>query len=195
MINRTVPTAVLLFLLITGLIGGGFYFYQASEDFAVGVNDDASSMTASIATPVADIPGDDVQATYTNDTYGYSLTYPANWFVSEDRKIIDTVNNIYSIIYFSKREGGRDVMVSVSGNEWKLKDKAPSTKDVTIDGNTETAYIFPEGYDCTGGAAECSFYTIPMKNGDMWIDIGAFGNIDPDLNDEQFKILSTFTLN
>ena len=162
---------ILKVLLVLILIGAEFYFYTFRNEVEVSNYD---------------------HRTYTNATYGYTLQYPKDWFVSEETRTLDDVNKIYSSVSFSPEKDGRDITIVVNGKEWLLKYETEETKKIKINSAEQTVYIFSNGYECAfDGPATCPFYVIPIKNGDLWYELHAKGNIKTDDN-IKLKILSTF---
>lgn len=168
-------------IVVILIIGGGAYLYLnknnnvLDEDIKVVENSEEQNWD-----------------TYTNEEYRYSLQYPSDWTRGEEQQIIGGPNKIYSTISFNKDD--KKVTISVNGNEWLLKHETSITKEVVIDGQKYTAYIFPNGYECYGAdnLESCSFYRIPIEKDGLWYELGATGYIDDNLEGIQFDILSTF---
>ena len=65
--------------------------------------------------------------------------------------------------------------VTVNRNERTIKRSATTTVEVTLDKVKATAYIFPDGLQCTPSEADpdCSFFLIPIFRDGVWYEITA----------------------
>lgn len=179
-----IDLSIIAIVVVILIIGGGAYLY---------LNQKLETPNENIQT--TENPEPMVQEewnTYINEEYGYSIQYPSDWTKGEEQQIISGPNNIYSTISFNKDD--RKITITINGNEWLLKHETDNTKEVIIDGQKYTAYIFPNGYECYGidDLESCSFYKIPIEKDGLWYELGATGYIDENLEDVQFDILSTF---
>lgn len=133
--------------------------------------------------------------TYTNTNYGYSIKYPSSWTVEPEKQIVDKVNNIYSNVKIHDSTNAHAIQVQVNGKEWLLKHETLQTAQVTIKGSAQTAYMFPNGYECYGtkSSDDCSFFVIPILSKGVRYELHANG--DARTVTQLYKdIFSTFTL-
>lgn len=131
---------------------------------------------------------------YVNYNFGYRIEYPLNWTIDSEKRIMDDVNKIESLvkIYDTSHEHG--VIITVNQKDSILKNEAPATEKVIIDGVPQVAYLFPEGYEChmrNPNQKDCSFFIIPINHNGLWYEIKIIGEAK-NVSEAHKKILSTF---
>lgn len=133
--------------------------------------------------------------TYTNSKQGYSIQYPADWTVEKERIILDAVNKIPSVVTLISHDKKQNITILLNQKESQMKNESLNTQRITVAGAQQTAYLFPEGYEChmaDPGREDCSFFLVPIYRNGMWYELKASGKAES-ITDFYQKILSTFT--
>lgn len=128
---------------------------------------------------------------YANDAFHYSFSYPGSWTLDPEIAVEDDVHHMPSIVSaHEEKDSPRRFSVTINRDERDLKEFAPVTEAVTVGGKTATAYIFPDGYDCTDDP-DCSFFLIPVFHNGVWYEIVAAN--DAKTLDAYRTILASFS--
>lgn len=183
--NRTIWIALVAVIALA--IGGWLYLNQSSQPEATDTvmrEDDVFGLESESASTNI----------YTNTKFGYSIKYPSSWTLEPEQKIVDRVNKIHSLVMVHDSDRTHVLQILVNENEWMLKHEAPTSTQVSINGSTQTAYIFPRGYECAMGNPDdpdCSFFVVPIYHNGLWYEIHASGDATI-VNEMYSDILSSF---
>lgn len=112
--------------------------------------------------------------TYTHTKYHYSFSYPSSWVMEKEGFVADIIPSILSV-HEDKAEEPMRFSVTINSSERNIKNSAARTEQVMVAGQSRTAYIFPDGYECQGDP-DCSFILVPILRNGLWYEITAANN-------------------
>ncbi len=161
-----------LIAVLAGLaiFGGGAYYIVNKQPALQTVSDDFNLEN--------DAPISDTQKSYTNTAFGYSIQYPRDWIIEPERAILDSVNRIRSEVSIRSGDDRMRLLILVNEKEWLLKREAPFKEQIAVSGSPQTAYIFPEGYECRmadPNRIDCSFFVVAIFRNGVWYQLHAIG--------------------
>lgn len=119
--------------------------------------------------------------TYANEKYGYSLSYPNNWIVDSEQRIVNQDNDIRSLVSIHNSDNSLGVSVRVDLEDSAIKYGALQKSQISINGKVETAYLFPTGYECGMAdptAKDCSFFMVSFQKNGFWYTFTATGHAE-----------------
>ncbi|HEY4487562.1 MAG TPA: hypothetical protein VI483_02230 [Candidatus Paceibacterota bacterium] len=173
--NKIVVVSLAAILLLG--TGTALFIMQASQPEddtgTVASTSTDSNATAATTTDISPAVKDDAKKTtkiYTNTLFGYSFSYPSSWISDLEQHIKNSPILSIASVHEPKEEQPRRFSVTINLVKRAIKDHAPKTEPITIDGIEATAYIFPDGYECTE-SGDCSFILIPIVRNNMWYEI------------------------
>ena len=142
---------------------------QGDTGTVASTTDSTAATTTDISPTVKDDGGKKTK-TYTNTLFGYSFSYPSSWISDPEQHIKNSPILSIVSVHEPKEEQPRRFSVTINAIKRTIKDHATKTEPITIDGISATAYIFPDGYECTE-SGDCSFILIPVLRKDLWYEI------------------------
>lgn len=193
-------TSILLFGLTTSAFASWwnpFTWFHKKVVSVQQVKQNSALITENTSTQIASSTDKEIKndlLTYVNSNFGYSIGYPLNWTPDSEKRIMDETNKIESLIKISDISLEHGIIITVNQNEYPLLSEASITEKVVINGILETAYIFPEGYECrmrNPAKKDCSFFIIPIHHNGLWYEIKITGEAK-NISEFHKKILSTF---
>ncbi|HRY62738.1 MAG TPA: PsbP-related protein [Candidatus Paceibacterota bacterium] len=179
--NKGFVNILLVTALIVALTAAGFFIFDRSLQKEIEPNnelvvpDDVSTSADKLSNTISNL------LTYTNTKYGYSLSYPNDWIIEPEQRIVDQYNEIVSLVNIHNPDKSLGVNISISRKEPGIKYVASSQSKLSINGSTETAYLFPKGYECgmaDPAAKDCSFFIVAIQHNGFWYDLRAGGHAE-----------------
>lgn len=131
--------------------------------------------------------------TYTNDRFGYQISYPRSWETSKEESFLDEVNKMESRITLYEKDKKYSVTITVDRNAPTYIHYLNEKVTTVLIGSTSTGRdINPLPGPCIAKGVDCSYVSSAINYNGLWYRFSAQGNVTMAL-DVYKDILASFT--